>query len=234
MYDVSVLKEGYCHPKAEGQKKTCGSITLIKGRHNILVDTGSPWEKDLLLQAIQKHRLTPLDVDYVVCTSGHPDKVGNLNLFTKAKHIVSGVLCFQDNFFQHAFKQGIPYEIDEDVEVVSTPSQSGSDVSVIVKNTPLGTVAVTGGLFECYEDLEDPSLWQGNSEDPESQEQGRIDMLQLANHIIPGHGKMFQVPENYKKHLRVVMYSEEHYEQTIGNTTTSSHQREYVVIEKDD
>lgn len=130
--------------------------------------------------------------------------------------------------------QGIPYEIDEDVEVVSTPSQSGSDVSVIVKNTPLGTVAVTGGLFECYEDLEDPSLWQGNSEDPESQEQGRIDMLQLANHIIPGHGKMFQVPENYKKHLRVVMYSEEHYEQTIGNTTTSSHQREYVVIEKDD
>lgn len=33
-----------------GKKKTCGSITLIKGRHNILVDTGSPWEKDLLLQ----------------------------------------------------------------------------------------------------------------------------------------------------------------------------------------
>lgn len=35
-----------------GKKKTCGSITLIKGRHNILVDTGSPWEKDLLLQGI--------------------------------------------------------------------------------------------------------------------------------------------------------------------------------------
>lgn len=55
--------------------------------------------------ALQGCRLNPLDMDYVVCTSGHPDKVGNLNLFTKAKHIVSGVLCFQDNFFQHAFKQ---------------------------------------------------------------------------------------------------------------------------------
>lgn len=99
-------------------------------------------------------------------------------------------------------------------------------------NKPVFTIV--GGLFECYEDLEDPSLWQDNSEDPESQEQGRIDMLQLANHIVPGHGKMFQVPENYKKHLRVVMYTEEHYEQTIGNKTTSSHQSEYVVFEKDD
>nr|XP_022288256.1 metallo-beta-lactamase domain-containing protein 1-like [Crassostrea virginica] len=234
MYEVLVLKEGMSVPKAEGQRKISGSITLIKGRQNILVDTGSPWDKDLLLQALLKHKLTPQDVDYVVCTSGLPDKVGNLNLFTRAKHIVSGVLCFNDNFFQHAFKQGIPYEIDEDVEVVSTPSQSGSDVSVVVKNTPLGTVAVTGGLFECFDDLEDPSLWQGLSEDPESQEQGRIDILQLANHIVPGHGKMFQVPETYKQHLRVVMYTEEHYEQTIGNRTTSTHQSEYVVIEETD
>lgn len=82
--------------------------------------------------------------------------------------------------------------------------------------------------------MEDPSLWQGLSEDPESQEQGRIDILQLANHIVPGHGKMFQVPETYKQHLRVVMYTEEHYEQTIGNRTTSTHQSEYVVIEETD
>lgn len=93
---------------------------------------------------------------------------------------------------------------------------------------------ITGGLFECFDDLEDPSLWQGLSEDPESQEQGRIDILQLANHIVPGHGKMFQVPETYKQHLRVVMYTEEHYEQTIGNRTTSTHQSEYVVIEETD
>lgn len=33
-----------------GQRKISGSITLIKGRQNILVDTGSPWDKDLLLQ----------------------------------------------------------------------------------------------------------------------------------------------------------------------------------------
>lgn len=234
MYEVLVLKEGYSIPKEQGQMKTSGSITLIKGLHNIIVDTGNPWDKDLLLQGLQKYQLTPMDVDYVICTSGRSDKVGNLNLFTKAKHIVSGELCFEDNFFDHAFKQGIPYEIDDEVEVVSTPGQSGSDVSVLVKNTALGTVAVTGGLFECFDDLEDPSLWQTLSEDPDSQEQGRIGILQLANHIIPGHGKMFQVPEDCKRQLRVVMYSEEQIQQTTGNTTTTSVQSQYVVIEKDE
>ena len=63
------------------------------------------WRYFFFTLALLKHKLTPQDVDYVVCTSGLPDKVGNLNLFTRAKHIVSGVLCFNDNFFQHAFKQ---------------------------------------------------------------------------------------------------------------------------------
>lgn len=40
--------------------------------------------------------------------------------------------------------QGIPYEIDDDIEVISTPGHTGSDVSVIVRNTKHGIVAVTG------------------------------------------------------------------------------------------
>jgi glyoxylase-like metal-dependent hydrolase (beta-lactamase superfamily II) len=42
--------------------------------------------------------------------------------------------------------QGIPYEIDDDVEVVPTPGHTGADISVIVSNTELGTVAVAGIL----------------------------------------------------------------------------------------
>ena len=33
-----------------GQQKACGSITLLKGPHNVIVDTGNPWDKDLILQ----------------------------------------------------------------------------------------------------------------------------------------------------------------------------------------
>ena len=40
--------------------------------------------------------------------------------------------------------QGIPYEINEDIEVVATPGHTATDVSVIVRNTANGIVAVTG------------------------------------------------------------------------------------------
>ena len=40
--------------------------------------------------------------------------------------------------------QGIPYEIDDDVEVLPTPGHTSEDVSVLVKSTNLGTVVVAG------------------------------------------------------------------------------------------
>ena len=40
--------------------------------------------------------------------------------------------------------QGIPYEINEDIEVVATPGHTATDVSVIVRNTANGIVAITG------------------------------------------------------------------------------------------
>ncbi|KAJ8310280.1 hypothetical protein KUTeg_012145 [Tegillarca granosa] len=218
--------------------KACGSITLLKGPHNVLVDTGNPWDKDLILDGLQSMNLDTGDIHYVVCTNGHSDKIGNLNLFTKALQIVSGDVCSRDCYYLHAFRQkneltpekieyvvcthghsdhvgnlnlfphsihivsfdicvgdqysshgfaqGIPYEIDDYVEVIPTPGHTGSDVSVLVRNTDIGgTVAITGDLFECFEDLENPSLWQDNSEKPETQEQSRIDVLKMADYIVP-------------------------------------------------
>ena len=40
--------------------------------------------------------------------------------------------------------QGIPFVLDDQVEVVPTPGHTGSDVSVIVKDTPIGTVVIAG------------------------------------------------------------------------------------------
>ena len=42
------------------------------------------------------------------------------------------------------YLQGIPYEINEDIEVVATPGHTITDVSVIVRNTANGIVAITG------------------------------------------------------------------------------------------
>ena len=40
--------------------------------------------------------------------------------------------------------QSIPFEIDEDVEVIPTPGHVNEATSVVVKNTQMGTVAITG------------------------------------------------------------------------------------------
>ncbi|XP_061194177.1 metallo-beta-lactamase domain-containing protein 1-like [Saccostrea echinata] len=229
-YEVIVLKEGYSKAEGQGQQRACGSISLIKGPKNIIVDTGNPWDKEHILDGLQKNGLSPEKINYCVCTHGHSDHVGNLSIFSNAVHILSYDVCVGDQYQMHDFKTGIPYEIDDDVEVVPTPGHTGSDISVIVSNTGLGTVAVTGDLFECLEDLEEPSLWQDNSENPDLQQEGRIDVLGRADYIVPGHGKMFKVPDEYKRSsMRVVMYEEE-ISQSGDQISVIS---EYVVHEED-
>ena len=40
--------------------------------------------------------------------------------------------------------QGVAYVLDEHTEVLPTPGHTGSDISVVVRNTPIGTVVVAG------------------------------------------------------------------------------------------
>ncbi|KAL3846789.1 hypothetical protein ACJMK2_017746 [Sinanodonta woodiana] len=225
MYEVIVIKEGYSISEGPGQQKACGTITLVKGPHNIIVDTGNPWDRDLILEGLASLDLTPADVDYVIGTSGNMDKLGNLNLFTRATYIVSGEVSHGDSYKCHGFGQGIPYEIDEFVEVTPTPGHTGSDVSVIVKKTSKGTVAITGDLFECLDDLDNPILWQRNSEHPELQQQNRIEILHLADFVIPGHGPMFQVPDEYKHQMKMVMFYE--YKEVTDGPSASTVYEEY-------
>ncbi|ESO82157.1 hypothetical protein LOTGIDRAFT_237140 [Lottia gigantea] len=231
MYDVIVLKEGYCRLGEDGKSQNCGgSVTLIKGKKNVLVDTGSPRDRDSLLSGLKGNGLIPDDIHYVVGTHGHIDHIGNLNLFPNAVQIVSNDICHGENYLLHDFKLGIPYEIDEHIDVISTPGHTGSDVSVLVKKSPFGTVLVAGDLFECAEDLEEPDLWQRNSENGEVQEQSRINVLKVADHIVPGHGSMFKVPDEYKSHFRCVMYYEEINSDHMFSASSSI---EYTVVECD-
>ena len=47
-YSVHILKEGYSIPIQVGDQKACGTISLVKGPHNVIVDTGNPWDKKLI------------------------------------------------------------------------------------------------------------------------------------------------------------------------------------------
>lgn len=114
-YSVSVLKTGYCLPQNDGTFHADGSITLITGPKNILVDTGGPWDRDFLLQKLKEKDLGPGDVHVVVGTHGHSDHVGNLNLFPTALIIVGYDISERDTYHSNRLAEGQAYTIDEHV-----------------------------------------------------------------------------------------------------------------------
>lgn len=91
---------------------------------------------------------------------------------------------------------------------------------------------LTGDLFEHLDDLEDPEIWQSTSERPELQQQSRIDILRVADYIVPGHGPMFKVPLEFRKQMRMVMMHDEYYEEASGEGITSTvSQSQCIIVE---
>jgi glyoxylase-like metal-dependent hydrolase (beta-lactamase superfamily II) len=189
-YSISVLMEGYSCQDKDGTFRANGTSTLITGAKRIIVDTGSPRDKDRIIKRLQDHGLMPSDIDYVICTHGHIDHVGNLNLFPDAKFIVGHDIMDGDSYAEHDFKDGNIYKIDDGIEVIPTPGHTHADVSVLVQHVKdLGTVVVCGDLFEKENDENE---WQSLSECVEKQGKNRAKILQLADYVIPGHGAMFR------------------------------------------
>lgn len=40
---------------SKGQQRACGSISLIKGPKNVVVDTGNPWDRDHILDGMYRY-----------------------------------------------------------------------------------------------------------------------------------------------------------------------------------
>lgn len=53
-----------------------------------------------------KHKLTPSDINYVICTHGHSDHIGNNNLFLESKLIVGFCVSFKNKYEYFPFKEG--------------------------------------------------------------------------------------------------------------------------------
>ena len=141
----------------------------------------------------------------MVCSHGHSDHVGNLNLFLNAHHFVGSCMSHKNVYFIHDFDKE-PFILDNDIEVISTPGHTNTCISLIVKNTNLvnhASVAIAGDLFEREEDIFDESLWiKAGTENEKLQRKNRLKIAEMVNYIIPGHGPRFKVTDEMREKLR--------------------------------
>ena len=187
MAEIKILKEGYSI-KENGKVKADCSITLIKSKKNIIVDTGVLGDAEKIISKLAKENLTTDKIDFVVHTHGHTDHIANTYIFKNAKIVGFGSINYKDEFefFEDNFK------IDKDVEVIKTPGHTLEDISVIVKTSD-GIVVVAGDCFENENDNKKTELAKHWSNDWPIQLKSREKILKIADYIVPGHGKMFKV-----------------------------------------
>ncbi len=194
--EVLVLIPGYAWRAGSGKQRASGTITLIRGEKNVIVDTGIPTQRDELLAKLNEHGLAATDIDYVVNTHGHSDHVGNNSLFPQAIFILDSDVSLGDSYSVHNF-QADAYHISTDVSVIATPGHTDHDLSVIVE-TKSGIVVVAGDIFEVDKDWISNS-WESCSKNREEQRKSREKILHIADSIVPGHGDAFRVP-NQRHH----------------------------------
>lgn len=191
MNEIKVLIEGV-HEVGE-KLKASSTVTLIKSNKNIIVDTGSFWDEKKIIDALSKEGLKPEEIDIVVLTHLHIDHTRNTNIFSNAvlyvKHSDAGTKWDINNITVEAVELD-NLEIAKGVKIILTPGHFPFHVSVVVEIQEDGIIVVAGDAVSKKEALGKIPYPQWNNEEYlKSQKK----ILEIADFIIPGHGKMFKV-----------------------------------------
>jgi glyoxylase-like metal-dependent hydrolase (beta-lactamase superfamily II) len=195
MDELKMIIQGYAQKEASGRYHATSTTVLIRsGGKLVLFDPGmNPNE---LKAAFDQENLKIEDIDIVVVSHSHLDHTRNRRLFDKAK--------FLDLFslYKSAKKSGKKIYIPgTTIEVIHTPGHTDKHFSLLV-DTSEGKYAIAGDVF-WWEDNEEQKLDTlsliGHT-DPVAKDQAvlqstRKKLLDMADFIIPGHGRVFPAPE---------------------------------------
>jgi glyoxylase-like metal-dependent hydrolase (beta-lactamase superfamily II) len=190
---ISILVQGYVRKTGMGALAASPSTVLVETHsQKILIDPGA--NPNLLLKALSFRNLSAEDVDIIFLTHYHPDHCLNLKLFS-IQDVYDGSTIYH-NDIEIPYSHYIP---DTDIEVVPTPGHTQEHSSLLIK-TMTGTYAVAGDVF-WWEEGQEPEtditslleLPDPYAQDMHTLIESRHKILELADFIIPGHGKMFKV-----------------------------------------
>ncbi len=192
MAEVKVLIEGYAREENDGLYAS-PTTTLIKDNGlNILVDPGA--NKEMLLEALQKENLKPGDIDIIFLTHYHIDHLLNIRLFPD-KDVYDGETIYS-NDKEIEYEEIIP---NTNIKIIPTPGHAHEHCSLLVE-TKQGKVVIAADVFWWMDDEEQKidreSLMEHKDpfvKDKKALIKSRKKLLEIADYIIPGHGKMFMV-----------------------------------------
>jgi len=194
MNKVSVLVEGYAREWGGSGWEVSSSVVLVEGdKYKIICDPGINLE--LLSKGLEKEGLKYTDIDYVFLTHTHIDHSYGMALFSKAKVLDFLSIYERDTEDLHGGEI-----FGTNIKIIATPGHTVDHCSLMVpvKN---GVNIVAGDTFWWAEDeeqkIDEHSLLTKKDPirgvDQKILLESRKKILEIADFIIPGHGKMFEV-----------------------------------------
>jgi len=184
---VRVIFEGWLSRQADVLLEAHSTSTLVVTEgHNVLVDTSTKQQRSPLLQGLKAAGLRPEDIDILINTHLHPDHTGNNDLFTPAskmarseEHPDASFMCITEDA-----------EILPGIRLMHTPGHSRGSMSVVVE-TDGRRYVIAGDAIPTRDNLEKwrpPMIHYDRSVALDSMRR----IVELADVIIPGHGKAFE------------------------------------------
>lgn len=176
MATVKVLVQGIAG------KESWSTVTLIQdGKTLLLVDPGMCAQR-VLLDALAREKLVPADIDIVCLTHPHLDHTRNLGLFPEAAVLDYWGLWKGTHLSENRKER----EFSKNVRILFTPGHCLESITLLV-TTAEGIVAVCGDVFWDEHGPEKDNY----ANDPATLERTRARLRELADSIVPGHGKSF-------------------------------------------
>lgn len=164
-------------------EETCStSVITTDQNYRIITDPGVLKDRKILIDALEKEGLKPEEITHIFLTHSHIDHYRNIGIFPDAKVIEYW------GIWNEATVDDRPEKLTDNISIIETPGHSRDGLTMLVK-TDEGTIAICGDVFwkENYPEI-DPY-----AEDLNQLKKSRELVLQSADFVIPGHGKMFKV-----------------------------------------
>lgn len=193
MPEIKILIEWYAKELATWWVASSTVCLINTWNKKIITD---PWcNREKLMEALSMENLKTWDIDYVFLSHWHPDHFLLASIFENAKYVTYDTNLIYDNDLMLDFDNHVLWE---NIEILETPGHTLEHLSLLV-NTNNWKVIIAGDVIwwtddeeqtvDIYKDDDSHVIWRDMNQLIES----RKNILNIADYIIPGHGKMFKV-----------------------------------------